>query len=78
MSEAEIMWTVILGIGALITITTPLIRLNGNITKLNIKLDNINSHDAVRDKRLDAHAKQLDEHEKIIAEHEIRLKHLED
>ena len=57
-------------IGTLITIMTPIIKLNSSITKLNVSIDNINSS-LLENKRIN------ENHEEKIQEHEIRLTKLE-
>lgn len=82
MGETEFLGMLIVGlcslIGLISTIVVPLIRLNVTLTKLSAALESMTSNDAVRDKRINAHAEQLDEHEKKITQHEMRLKYLED
>ena len=82
--------TVIAGLVAFITaVTTPLLRLNSNVVKLDItmrdvgkqlsKLDSENreSHKEIY-ARLDHKGKVLERHETMIADHDRRIKKLEE
>lgn len=60
-------WEIVLGIialaGFMLSVITPIIKLNANITKLGCSIDAL--YDAVRksDKRIDSHSERLDDHE---------------
>lgn len=68
--EAEAVYTVVLGVGALIGVMAPVLKLNNSITKLTTMIEYINKDNKRRDDRLDSHSKTLDDHEK-------RISHLE-
>lgn len=70
MNEAQAIYTVIIGIGALLGVMTPVIKLNNSITKLTTTIDYMADRSRRQDARLDAHSKELDDHEK-------RISHLE-
>lgn len=70
MTEAQAIYTVIIGIGALIGVMTPVIKLNNSITKLTTTIEYMADRNRRQDARLDAHSKELDDHEK-------RISHLE-
>ena len=70
MTEAQAVYTVIIGVGALIGVMTPVMKLNNSITKLTSALDYIANDNKRQDARLDAHSKELDDHER-------RISHLE-
>lgn len=70
MTEAQAVYTVIIGVGALIGVMTPVLKLNKCITKLTTALDYMATDNRRQDARLDAHSKELDDHEK-------RISHLE-
>lgn len=70
MNEAQAIYTVIIGVGALIGVMTPVIKLNNSITKLTTTLEFLTKENKRQDDRLDAHSKTLDDHEK-------RISHLE-
>lgn len=57
-------------IGTLITVITPIIKLNSSITKLNVTIDNINSS-------LTKCSTKIDEQEKTISDHNLRIDRLE-
>lgn len=70
MNEAQAIYTVIIGIGALLGVMTPIIKLNNSITKLTTTIECMADKDRRQDTRLDAHSKELDDHER-------RISHLE-
>ena len=70
MNEAQAIYTVIVGVGALLGVITPVIKLNNSITKLTSAIEYMSADNKRRDSRLDAHARELDDHEK-------RISHLE-
>lgn len=70
MNEAQSIYTVIIGVGALIGVMAPVIKLNNSITKLTTTLEFLTKENKRQDDRLDAHSKTLDDHEK-------RISHLE-
>lgn len=70
MNEAQAIYTVIIGVGALIGVMAPVIKLNNSITKLTTTLEFLTKENKRQDDRLDAHSKTLDDHEK-------RISHLE-
>lgn len=70
MDEAQAIYTVIIGVGALIGVMAPVIKLNNSITKLTTTLEFLTKENKRQDDRLDAHSKTLDDHEK-------RISHLE-
>lgn len=70
MNEAQSIYTVIIGVGALIGVMAPVIKLNNSITKLTTTLEFLTKENKRQDERLDAHSKTLDDHEK-------RISHLE-
>lgn len=70
MNEAYAIYTVIIGVGALIGVMTPVLKLNNSITKLTSAIEYMVSDNKRQDARLDAHSKELDDHER-------RISHLE-
>ena len=70
MTGAQAVYTVIIGVGTLIGVMTPVLKLNNSITKLTTALDYMATDNRRQDARLDAHSKELDDHEK-------RISHLE-
>lgn len=70
MNEAQAIYTVIIGVGALIGVMAPVLKLNNSITKLTTTLEFLTKENKRQDDRLDAHSKTLDDHEK-------RISHLE-
>lgn len=66
MNQAEAIYTVIIGVGALIGVMAPIIKLNTNIVRLTTLLESVASDNERQDDRLDKHSKVLDEHEKRI------------
>lgn len=70
MNEAQAIYTVITGVGALLGVATPVIKLNNSITKLTSAIEYMVTDNKRQDTRLDAHSKELDDHER-------RISHLE-
>lgn len=70
MNEAQAIYTVIIGVGALLGVVTPVIKLNNSITKLTSAIEYMATDNKRQDTRLDAHSKELDDHER-------RISHLE-
>lgn len=70
MTEAQAVYTVIIGAGALIGVMTPVLKLNNSITKLTTTIEFLDNENKRQDARLDAHSRELDDHEK-------RISHLE-
>lgn len=70
MNEAQAIYAVVIGLGALIGVMTPVIKLNNSITKLTTTIEFLHQENKRQDDRLDAHSKTLDDHEK-------RISHLE-
>lgn len=66
MTEAQAIYTVIIGIGALIGVMTPVLKLNNSITKLTTAIEYMAEDNRRQDMRLDAHSKELDDHERRI------------
>jgi len=61
--EANAVYTVVIGLGALIGVMTPIIKLNNSITKLTTLIEYITKDNIKQDERLDSHSKKLDNHE---------------
>ena len=70
MTEAQAIYTFIIGAGALIGVMTPVLKLNNSITKLTTTIQWMADDNKRQDTRLDAHSRELDDHEK-------RISHLE-
>lgn len=70
MTEAQAVYTVIIGAGALLGVMTPVLKLNNSITKLTTTIEFLDNENKRQDARLDAHSRELDDHEK-------RISHLE-
>lgn len=68
-------------LGALIVVMAPVIRLNGNITELNVLFKELKALVEEKtnslDKRVTEHGKQIDDLKVTQAKHEERLKQLE-
>lgn len=71
MDEATALYTVIIGVGALIGVMTPIIKLNNSITKLITTMEFLCKENAQQTERLDSHSKQLDDHERRITTLEV-------
>ena len=67
MTEAQAVYTVIIGVGALIGVMTPVLKLNNSITKLTTALDYMATDNRRQDARLDAHSKELDARQRVVS-----------
>lgn len=70
MNEAQALYTVVVGGGALLGVIAPILKLSNSITKLTTALEYMSDYTHKQDLRLDAHSKELDDHER-------RISHLE-
>lgn len=70
MTEAQAVYSLLVGGSLLIGAITPILKLNNSITKLTTALEYMNTDNKRQDARLDAHSRELDDHEK-------RISHLE-
>lgn len=66
MDESEAIYMVVIGVGALIGVITPIIKLNTSIVKLTTVMEHLVEDDKKQDKRLNSHSRQLDNHEERI------------
>lgn len=57
-------WEIVVGIIALVgfvlSVMTPIVKLNSSITKLNCAIDTLNASNKSTEKRLEAHGRELD------------------
>ncbi|MCR0403714.1 hypothetical protein MKC49_04335 [[Clostridium] innocuum] len=84
MNEAEAIYTVVIGCGALAVVIAPIMKLNASIVKLNANFENMLEHDKIRDNRINKHGQEIDElgerlhdAEHELSNHETRIKSLE-
>lgn len=88
MTQNEISWIVVLVIialvGLIITILTPLLKLNSSITKLNVAIDRLNKDNESRAKEILSVSSVVEEHSKYLMidkqrldNHEARLHKLD-
>lgn len=66
MDEAAAIYTVIIGVSALIGFMAPIMKLNNTITKLITTIDFINLENKHQNEKIEEHSKQLTDHEKRI------------
>ena len=85
MNESDAIYTVVIGVGALIAVMAPIIKLNTNITRLTALLERVSDDNVRQDKRLETHGKQIDNivkqqqiNEKLLDRHELRISRLEE
>ena len=78
MTEAELIGSLIIGLAAIIglyvTVTNPLLKVNQQLTELNVNQKNILEKGRERDERLDIHGVKLDDHEIRITRVEEKVK----
>lgn len=85
MNESDAIYTVVIGVGALIAVMAPIIKLNTSITRLTALLERVSDDNVRQDKRLETHGKQIDNivkqqqvNEKLLDRHELRISRLEE
>ena len=61
MDNAHIIGYLVIGIGTLISVLTPLFKINSNITRMRDSIDSMLERDRIRDERITLHGKELDE-----------------
>lgn len=67
MNEATAVYSVVIGLGALIGVMAPVIRLNNSITKLTTTIEYMNEDNKRHEQRLNSHSIKLDNHERRIS-----------
>ncbi len=77
MDEVYVVGYIVLGIGTLISVLTPLFKINSNITRMRDSIDNMLERDRIRDERITLHGKELDEVVRRVDKHEVRITNLE-
>lgn len=60
MDEAKLLGTLLIGIGSLMTILIPIIRISSNITNIKASVDHMLENDKRRDERINNHGKEID------------------
>ena len=80
MGEAEFIGMLVLAaailIGLMVSIITPMLKLNTSIVKLNDTIERLFCDNARQDQRLDKHGKEIDEIKGTVARHDTELIHL--
>lgn len=71
MFEAYAIYVVVLGVGALIGVMTPVIKLNNSITKLTTTIEFLHKENQQQNERINSHSLKLDDHEKRITKLEV-------
>ena len=84
MNEANAVYTIVLGGGALIALITPILKLNTSIVNLTSAIEHMKELDEVRDRRITKHGQEIEHNKDIISDmkhelsnHEARIKSLE-
>lgn len=72
MIEAYAIYLVIIGLGALIGVMTPVIKLSNSITELTTTLEFLHKENQHQNERIDSHSRKLDDHEKRITKLEVK------
>lgn len=72
MNEASAVYSVVIGLGALLGVMTPVIKLNNSITKLTTTIEYMNEDNKRHEQRLNSHSIKLDDHEKRISNLETK------
>lgn len=77
MDETRMIGYLVVGLGTLISVLTPLFKINANITRMRDSIDNMIERDKIRDERITLHGKELDEVVRRVDRHEERITTLE-
>ncbi len=85
MAEADAIYAVVIGVGAIIGIMAPVIKLNTSITRLTALLERVSADNEKQDKLIETHGKQIDNivkrqhiNEKLLDRHELRITRIEE
>lgn len=77
MEEALNIGQIVIGVGALIAVVAPILRLNSSIVKLTVKLDTL-AQDLLRNEgRITKHGLEIENNTKRLENHEVRICQLE-
>ena len=81
MSEAEFIGMLVLAlvviIGFIVSIITPMMKLNTSITKLNDTMERLLDDNETQDKRLDKHRDEIAELKTVTTRHDTEIKELQ-
>lgn len=82
MDEAHLIGYIIIGVGSiatvLITVLSPLFKMNSNITSIKNSIDHMLENDKRRDERINNHGREIDAVVRQVDKHEVRISALED
>lgn len=77
MDNTTLVGTLLIAIGTLATILTPILKISSKLTHMSDSIDHMLENDKVRDERIRTHGQELDDIRKQVAEHEVRITNLE-
>lgn len=77
MDDVMMIGYIVVGVGTLISVLTPLFKINANITKMRDSIDHMLENDRIRDERIKTHGKELDAVVRKVDQHEVRITNLE-
>lgn len=77
MDDVMMIGYIVVGVGTLISVLTPLFKINANITKMRDSIDHMLENDRIRDERIRTHGKELDAVVRKVDQHEVRITNLE-
>ena len=77
MSDAMVIGYLVIGVGTLISVLTPLFKINSNLVKMRDSIDHMLEGDRIRDERIRTHGKELDAVVRKVDQHEGRITNLE-
>jgi len=77
MANQEFVYSVVVGVPVLIAFITPILRLNGNIVKLNATIESQNKDITTQENRINRHSEEIDDLKIDVARHDTRLNVLE-
>lgn len=77
MEQYEFIGMLVLAIGGVAGIVTPIVKLTAAVTELTTTMKNLIKEGDVRDKRLDTHGREIDSLNRAVDRHEVRLNALD-
>ena len=77
MDDVMMIGYIVVGVGTLISVLTPLFKINANITMMWDSIDHMLENDRIRDERIRSHGKELDAVVRKVDQHEVRITNLE-
>ena len=77
MGQYEFIGMLVLAVGGVAGIVTPIVKLTAAVTELNTTMRSVIKEGDIRDKRLDEHGREIDSLNRAVDRHELRLNALD-